>query len=46
MTAPAGPYGLARGLTIFGDADFALYLRRSFVPGSSARFQPDLIRRR
>jgi len=33
MTTPAGPYGLARGLTTYGDADFALYLRRSFVPG-------------
>src|SRR5438034_1272910 len=26
-----GPRGLARGLTNYGDADFALYLRRSFA---------------
>src|SRR6185436_19752091 len=25
------PHGLARGLTTYGDADFSLYLRRSFV---------------
>ena len=25
------PHGLARGLTNYGDADFSLYLRRSFV---------------
>src|SRR5437667_9573116 len=25
------PYGLARGLTNYGDADFSLYLRRSFA---------------
>src|SRR6266403_1505743 len=31
MTAPDGPHGLARGLTNYGDADFALYLRRSFA---------------
>src|SRR5688500_13415819 len=27
----AEPYGLARGLTNYGDADFSLYLRRSFA---------------
>src|ERR1700745_3998984 len=26
-----GPHGLARGLTNYGDPDFALYLRRSFA---------------
>ena len=31
MTNPDGPRGLARGLTNYGDADFALYLRRSFA---------------
>src|SRR5437899_1749582 len=31
MTAADGPHGLARGLTNYGDADFALYLRRSFA---------------
>src|SRR5438270_3751187 len=33
MTDPVGlgPHGLARGLTNYGDPDFALYLRRSFV---------------
>lgn len=25
------PHGLARGLTNYGDADFSLYLRRSFA---------------
>lgn len=25
------PHGLARGLTKYGDADFSLYLRRSFA---------------
>ena len=25
------PHGLARGLTNYGDPDFALYLRRSFA---------------
>ena len=30
-TAPEGPRGLARGLTNYGDPDFALYLRRSFA---------------
>ena len=28
---PDGPRGLARGLTNYGDPDFALYLRRSFA---------------
>src|SRR5437867_244787 len=31
MTNPDGPRGLARGLTNYGDPDFALYLRRSFA---------------
>src|SRR5499425_3557886 len=33
MTEPVGiaPHGLARGLTNYGDPDFALYLRRSFA---------------
>jgi len=31
MTAPNAPHGLARGLTNYGDPDFALYLRRSFA---------------
>src|SRR5881409_286351 len=31
MTTTAGPRGLARGLTNYGDPDFALYLRRSFA---------------
>src|SRR2546426_2070014 len=31
MTTPDNPHGLARGLTNYGDADFALYLRRSFA---------------
>ncbi len=31
MTTPDGPRGLARGLTNYGDPDFALYLRRSFA---------------
>jgi dihydroxy-acid dehydratase len=33
MTEPAGiaPHGLAKGLTNYGDPDFALYLRRSFA---------------
>src|SRR5882724_10793672 len=31
MTTSDGPRGLARGLTNYGDADFALYLRRSFA---------------
>src|SRR5437016_8245969 len=31
MTIPEGPRGLARGLTNYGDPDFALYLRRSFA---------------
>src|SRR5436309_14996476 len=31
MTAPDGPHGLARGLTNYGDANFARYLRRSFA---------------
>ena len=31
MTTPEGPHGLARGLTNYGDPDFALYLRRSFA---------------
>ena len=31
MTEPAGPRGLSRGLTNYGDPDFALYLRRSFA---------------
>src|ERR1700691_5857817 len=30
MTAES-PHGLARGLTNYGDADFSLYLRRSFA---------------
>ncbi|HZN86329.1 MAG TPA: IlvD/Edd family dehydratase [Burkholderiales bacterium] len=30
-TASDGPRGLARGLTNYGDPDFALYLRRSFA---------------
>jgi len=28
------PHGLARGLTNYGDADFSLYLRRSFAKSS------------
>src|SRR3954468_17329918 len=31
MTEPAAPTGLSRGLTNYGDPDFALYLRRSFA---------------
>src|SRR2546422_3454294 len=31
MAMTDGPRGLARGLTNYGDADFALYLRRSFA---------------
>ena len=33
MTDPVGssPIGLSRGLTNYGDPDFALYLRRSFA---------------
>src|SRR5437879_3260435 len=31
MTTTAGPGGLARGLTNYGDPDFSLYLRRSFA---------------
>src|SRR6266849_7443996 len=31
MTTTDGPRGLARGLTNYGDPDFALYLRRSFA---------------
>src|SRR5438105_7778703 len=31
MMTPDGPRGLARGLTNYGDPDFALYLRRSFA---------------
>ena len=33
MADPVGtaPHGLARGLTNYGDPDFALYLRRSFA---------------
>src|SRR6059036_4016225 len=31
MTTTDGPGGLARGLTNYGDADFSLYLRRSFA---------------
>src|SRR5207248_3993978 len=31
MTEPARPTGLSRGLTNYGDPDFALYLRRSFA---------------
>src|ERR1044071_513617 len=33
MTEPVGPatHGIARGLTNYGDPDFALYLRRSFA---------------
>jgi dihydroxy-acid dehydratase len=31
MTNADGPRGLARGLTNYGDPDFALYLRRSFA---------------
>ena len=31
MTTLDGPRGLARGLTNYGDPDFALYLRRSFA---------------
>ncbi|MGE4220325.1 MAG: dihydroxy-acid dehydratase [Alphaproteobacteria bacterium] len=31
MTAETGGRGLARGLTNYGDPDFALYLRRSFA---------------
>src|SRR5512132_1810175 len=31
MTPSSTPHGLARGLTNYGDPDFALYLRRSFA---------------
>ncbi len=31
MRNDRGPHGLARGLTNYGDLDFALYLRRSFA---------------
>src|SRR2546422_1837292 len=31
MAMTDGPRGLGRGLTNYGDADFALYLRRSFA---------------
>ncbi len=31
MRKDKGPHGLARGLTNYGDLDFALYLRRSFA---------------
>ena len=31
MTEPVSPTGLSRGLTHYGDRDFALYLRRSFA---------------
>ncbi len=37
------PRGLARGLTNYGDADFSLYLRRSFA--GSMGFSPDMLRR-
>jgi dihydroxy-acid dehydratase len=37
------PQGLARGLTNYGDNDFALYLRRSFA--SSMGYSRDLLRR-
>ena len=31
------PHGLARGFTNYGDADFALYLRRSFAKSMGYR---------
>ena len=34
MNAPTRPVGLARGLTNYGDADFSLYLRRTFAKQS------------
>src|SRR5438874_11816228 len=37
------PVGLARGLTNYGDPDFALYLRRSFA--RSMGYSPDLLAR-
>src|ERR687884_1556818 len=43
MTEPVGPatHGLARGLTNYGDPDFALYLRRSFA--RSMGYSTDLL---
>ena len=41
MTAPK--HGLARGLTNYGDADFSLYLRRSFA--KSMGYSEDLLAR-
>ncbi|MGH7047389.1 MAG: dihydroxy-acid dehydratase [Stellaceae bacterium] len=43
MTDPVGPTGLGRGLTNYGDPDFALYLRRSFA--SSMGYSTDLLAR-
>jgi dihydroxy-acid dehydratase len=43
MTEPAGPTGLSRGLTNYGDPDFALYLRRSFA--RSMGYSTDLLAR-
>ncbi|MBU2407507.1 MAG: dihydroxy-acid dehydratase, partial [Gammaproteobacteria bacterium] len=34
MNTPKKPIGLARGLTNYGDADFSLYLRRTFAKQS------------
>jgi dihydroxy-acid dehydratase len=34
LTNPTPPIGLARGLTNYGDADFSLYLRRTFAKQS------------
>ena len=45
MTEPIGlaPTGLSRGLTNYGDPDFALYLRRSFA--SSMGYSSDMLAR-
>jgi dihydroxy-acid dehydratase len=43
MTEPAGSVGLSRGLTNYGDPDFALYLRRSFA--RSMGYSTDMLAR-
>jgi len=40
---PPAPHGFARGLTHYGDRDFALYLRRSFL--KSMGYSSELLRR-
>jgi len=43
VTDSPEPKGLARGLTNYGDADFSLYLRRTF--GQQAGYSLDLLKR-